>query len=261
MDETPKIVKWPFWVVDLLLMGTAVLIWTEARRPLGAMEAVAIAFCVAAGGFLACVPFVLNYRAVARLAEISGLAGVIEPVRNLPQLAEQISEATGRWHSVQDSADRTCAAANGIVEKVTAEARALAEFMQKVNDSEKSTLRLEVEKLRRVEGEWLQAQVRVMDHVYALYLGAVRSGQPRLVEQLSNFQNACRDSGRRVGLAPFLAETGEPFDPERHQSAAEGDPPAEARVAETLATGYTFQGRILRRVLVRLESRSLTDAS
>jgi molecular chaperone GrpE (heat shock protein) len=93
--------------------------------------------------------------------------------------------------------------------------------------------------------------------VHALHNAALRSGQPRIIEQISNFQSACRDTARRVGLLPFLAQTDEPFDAQRHQW-VDGDgqpkpPPDGARIADTIATGYTFQGRLLRPALVRLQ--------
>ena len=95
--------------------------------------------------------------------------------------------------------------------------------------------------------------MRTLDHVYALHQAAVRSGQPGLIEQLGAFQNACRDAARRVGLTPYAAGPGEVFDGQRHQ-VSDGDPKpsAEAVIHETLATGYTFQGRLVRPALVRL---------
>src|ERR1041384_164055 len=141
-----------------------------------------------------------------------------------------------------------------------AEVQAFTEFMQRVNDSEKATLRLEAEKLRRAEADWLQVLVRLLDHVYALHLGAVRSGQPQLIDQLTNFQNACRDAVRRVGLTPFVGEPSEPFDGQRHRPFdGEELPPAGAKITETVATGYTFQGRLLRPALVRLQNGAPAD--
>ena len=127
-----------------------------------------------------------------------------------------------------------------------------------MNDNEKAALRLEVEKLHRGEVEWLQVLVRILDHVFALNAAAARSGQPRLAEQITQFQNACRDAARRIGLMPFAAAPDEPFDAERHQAVdMESEPPAEAVVAETVGAGFTFQGRLLRPALVRLrEARS-----
>jgi molecular chaperone GrpE (heat shock protein) len=125
--------------------------------------------------------------------------------------------------------------------------------MQKMNDSEKSALRLETEKFRRGEAEWLQVLMRILDHVFVLHAAAARSGQPKLAEQITSFQNACRDAARRIGLVPFIAEPEEPFNSERHQSVGtEEKPSADAVVAETVGAGFTFQGRLLRPALVRL---------
>ena len=62
---------------------------------------------------------------------------------------------------------------------MAAEAKAFTEFMQKANDSEKAMLRLETDKLKRAESEWVHVLVRMLDHVYALHIGAMRSGQPK----------------------------------------------------------------------------------
>jgi len=162
---------------------------------------------------------------------------------------------------VQEHANRAVNSAREISDRITAEARSFAEFMQKANDTEKSALRLEVEKLRRSENQWLQILVHLLDHVYALYQAGVRSGQPNLQAQLGQFQDACRDIARRVGLTPFEAEANEPFDAEKHQ-VADGQPPAapEALVAHTLATGYTFQGQLLRHSLVALHNPDAESA-
>ncbi|PYK65771.1 MAG: nucleotide exchange factor GrpE [Verrucomicrobia bacterium] len=91
-------------------------------------------------------------------------------------------------------------------------------------------------------------------HIYALYQAAVRSGQSNLVEQLGLFQDSCRDVARRVGLVPFTAIPGESYDSKLHQLADSGAvPAAEARVAETVANGYSFQGQLVRPALVTLQ--------
>jgi hypothetical protein len=131
-----------------------------------------------------------------------------------------------------------------------------------MNDSEKATLRLEVGKLHRGEAEWLQVLVRILDHVFALHTAAVHSGQARLAEQIAHFQDACRDAAHRVGVASFVAEPDEPFNPDRHQALdAKSKPPADAAVAETVGVGYTFQGRLLRPALVRLRGANVTAAT
>jgi molecular chaperone GrpE (heat shock protein) len=76
-----------------------------------------------------------------------------------------------------------------------------------------------------------------------------------LIEQLGNFQNACREAARRVGLTPFVASPAEPFDKQRHQLVDGNAVPQDGgKVAETVAAGYTFQGRLLRPAIVQLEN-------
>jgi molecular chaperone GrpE (heat shock protein) len=249
----PQLPKWPFYLGDGLLLGAAYFIWHQTQLTMGHWELCLAVLCIGAGALLGIAPALLEYRARLKLAEAGALTTVVSQIQNLESIAGQISGATGRWQEAQEQADRTAAAARDIAERMTAEVKAFTEFMQRANDSEKATLRLEVDKLRRAEGDWLQVLVRLLDHVYALNQGARRSGQPTLIEQLSHFQNACRDAARRVGLTPFTANEAEPFDAQRHQWVeGEAKPPADATVAETIATGYTFQGKMLRPALVRL---------
>jgi len=194
-----------------------------------------------------------------KLAEAGALTTVVAQLRDLESIAGQISGATGKWQEAQEQADKTAKVARDIAERMTAEVKAFTEFLQRANDTERATLRLEVEKLRRGENEWLQVLVRILDHVYALNQGALLSGQPTLIEQLRRFQDACRDAARRVGLTPFTASEAEPFDPQRHQLVEPAaKPPAGATVTETIATGYTFQGKMLRPALVRLRDPGTT---
>lgn len=257
--NAPKISKWPFFAGDALLVCTALLVYVQAKLPLGTVELSLMAGCIVLGAALSVAPFVLEYQALVRIVDTQALKAMVSQVQNIEQVAEQIGNATARWQNAQDAADKTAATARTIAEKMAAEVKAFTEFMQKLNDSEKNTMRLEVEKFRRGEQEWLQVVVRMLDHVHALHAGAVRSGQPNLIEQLTHFQNACREAARRVGLIPFSASPAERFDPERHQEfEGDGKTAAGAEIVEMIATGYTFQGRMLRPTLVRLKNGAVT---
>jgi molecular chaperone GrpE (heat shock protein) len=257
----PTVPKWPFFLGDGCMLALAWFIHWESRLPLSAFTIGAIIVCVALGAFLAIIPFLLEYRISLRLLETEALTDVVTQVKNLDDIAAQIKFATGQWQTVQDHSAKTVAAATTIGEKMTAEARAFAESMQKANDAEKANLRLEVDKLRRAEAEWLQVIVRMLDHTYALYSAAVRSGKSSLKEQLAQFQSAQRDAARRVGLAVFLAEPGEAFDAAKHQTSNKEAPPEGATIEGTLATGYTFRGQQIRPALVSFESAaSLKEA-
>jgi len=250
-----KVPKWPFIAVYAVMLGFAYIFILRAPQSVHHWEVAAA--CIAFGAVLSLVPFYLDYRAMEKALEVNALGAVAEKIQQLEKLSDQINSATNHWaiiqETVQTESGKTAAIAKDIADKMTEEVRRFSEFMQKMNDNEKSTLRLEVEKLHRSEGEWLQNLVRVMDHIFALHTGAVRTGDQRFIEPISNFQNACRDTVRRLGLTPYVAEPDELFDAERHQVAGKQEGiPNGAVVSETIGAGYTFQGKLLRPALVRL---------
>src|SRR5438876_11806732 len=120
--------------------------------------------CVGAGGWLCVVPFLAEHRAAAKVAESDTLSTAVEQIKDVQAVGEQIAVATANWQMLQEQSARTAVAAREVAERITAEGHALAEFMQKANDSEKAHLRLEVDKLRRGEGGWLQNVARTLDH-------------------------------------------------------------------------------------------------
>jgi len=222
---------------------------------MGTWQILFVVVCVAGGACLGIMPFLLEYRLAQKLADARTLTSVLAQIKSIEQVAGQIGSATGRWQTVQEQADKTALLAKGISDRMGAEVKAFTDFLDKANDSERATLRLEVDKLRRAENDWLQVLVRIMDHVFALHAAAVRSGQPRVMEQVGHFQSACRDAVRRLGIVPYVAEPSETFDEKRHQLAeVNAKAPPGALVEETVATGYLFQGRQIRPALVRLKA-------
>jgi molecular chaperone GrpE (heat shock protein) len=252
-----KVPKWIFLIGDALLLALAYFIVWKSPHPIAKWEIIACFASAALGTVVGALPFILDYRAMGKLIEVNALGAVAEKIQNLEKLAGQISSATNQWAGVQEivqgNSDKTVAATKEIADRMAEEIRQFSEFMKKMNDSERATLRLEVEKMRRGELEWLQVLVTILDHVFALHTAAMRSGDVKFAAPITTFQNACRDTARRLGLTPFAAEPNEPFDAERHQIAGSKEtPPAGAVVAETMGSGYTFQGRLLRPALVRL---------
>lgn len=246
---------------DALLLGLAWMIFAHSPTPMGRWEILAYVICVGLGACLMVTPFVLEYRALMKIAEADRLKTAVLQIQNLEIIGRQITNATSNWQSAHELSTKNVESARQLGEAVTSGARAFSEFIQKVNDSEKNHLRLEVEKLKRGESDWLQVLVHIMDHIYAVYLASTRSRQPGLTEQLGNFQNACRDVARRVGLVPFVSAAGEAFNPKAHQLPDTTTAPEGARVGETLATGYTYQGKLLRPALVTLGTGPVIEDS
>lgn len=248
----PELAKWPFYLGSVLLLGLAGYIAAQSPRPLNLTLYALVVSAVAIGALLVVTPFVLEYRAALKASENDQLADAVAQIEKLQSLGKQITSATAQWQDVQSAAGKTAASAKEIADQIAAEVANFTEFMKQANDTEKSALKLEVDKARRSEGEWLQIVVRLLDHIFALQQAASRSAQPAVAEQLGNFQNACREVVRRVGLLPVATEANEPFDAERHQLIEGKTAPAAAVVGEMIAPGYTYQGRLLRPALVKL---------
>jgi molecular chaperone GrpE (heat shock protein) len=251
----------PFILADILLLAAGGLIFQHSSRPMTSFEIGGLAFCVALGAGFSVWPFVLRHRADLKLLETTALQNALTQIQNLEQLARQIAAATGQWQTAQEYALKTVNAAREISDQMAGQKQEFFAFVEKANDAERNRLRLEVEKLRRAEGDWLRVLAQVFDHIYALYSAAVRSGQPHLIEQLGSFQNACREAARRIGLTALTIAPGTPFDPNLHNLAdANTAAPPGACVAETLATGFTYQGQLVRPPLVSLQAAASDSA-
>ncbi|MEW6303908.1 MAG: nucleotide exchange factor GrpE [Verrucomicrobiota bacterium] len=255
----PRIAKWPFLVGDLTLLAAAGFAVKQTAVP---FDFRLIALCVAAvaiGAILGVVPFLAEYRAAVKLAESQNLVSTVAQIQNLESVGQQIATTGAKLHSVIDEANKAVTASDEIGRRMTDEARNFAEFMQKANDAEKAHLRLEADKLRRAESDWLQIVVRLLDYGFLLHQNLRRTGQPALIDEVTRFQNASRDVARRVGLIPFIATTGETFDSKKHQL-MEGAPAAAdgALIADTVAAGYTYQGQLIRPAVVVLTQSTST---
>jgi molecular chaperone GrpE (heat shock protein) len=253
VTEAPRVAKWPFLLGDLLLVALGVFVIFTASWPLSRWEVWPVAACFIAGAWLAIIPFVREHNAAVKLWEQANLAEAAQQIEHLTTVANQIAAATGQWQSVQETANKTVAAAAELTNRMTSESRAFSEFLQRSNDQEKQTLRLEVEKLRRNEGDFLQIKVHLLDHIYALFGAAVRSGQQGVIQQVGQLRAACFDTVRRIGLVAHEARPGDDFDPRAHQTPDGKEPEPGTKIAGTLACGYTYQGQPLRRILVALQ--------
>jgi molecular chaperone GrpE (heat shock protein) len=254
-DAKPPLPLWPFIVVDALFLGLAVLLLKCGHHPLTWQEAGLLILCGALGSWSFVTPFLRRNADEQALSQAKLLAEATGQIQKLDQLAGQISGATNQWLELQTHTTQAAESAKQVAERMEAEAKAFTEFMQRASETEKAHLRLEAEKLRRAEGERLQIIIHIMDHVFALFQAARRSGQPALLEQIGHFQKDCREATRRIGLVQTAGQEGEAYDPQLHQLPENISPVENAVVADTLAAGYTYQGQLLRRPLVALKER------
>jgi hypothetical protein len=110
----PKLSKWPFLLSDVLLLGLALLIFVQGKLPRSPWELLACTLCVAVGAGCGVLPFILEYRVLTKLILADRLADATAEIHKIERFAAQISNATSLWQNVQESADKTAAAAGAI---------------------------------------------------------------------------------------------------------------------------------------------------
>jgi hypothetical protein len=210
--------------------------------------------CVAAGAWIMVLPFLREFQAEADLTEARELAASVEKISSVDAVAKQIADATEQWLHVEDRANEINVTSKEIAGKINAEAREFTEFLQKANDTEKNHLRLEVDKLNRAQVDWVKVVTGMLDHVFALNQAGRQSGKEPLIKQLDNFQAACRNVARRVGVVTHEPKPEDGFDAEKHQLRdPEVEPEAEAKIIGIAAQGLSHQGQVLRKVVVVIE--------
>lgn len=249
---TPRLSKWPFVLGDLVLIGAASTIVLRSGPPLGLWQAALCLAAIGTGAYLITIPFLREYHALLQLAEADKLATSVGQIKDLERIKSQLGDTTAQWHTIQENSTKALASARELSEKMGREVDQFCAFLKKSNDGERNHLRLEVEKLRRSEADWLQVSVHLLDHIFALNKAAGRSGQPTLIAQLEQFQLACRDIVRRMGVVAFAPQAGEGFDERMHQLADPGGSAVAGQgIVEVLGPGYTYQGQLVRKALVR----------
>jgi len=252
LSEVPRTPKWPYLLADVVLVATAAAVAWKAAPVWTWKEIALVGGLTGLGAWIFIQPFQKDHEAAVKLFEQVNLASAAEKLSSLDKTAQQIAAATAQWQDIQSVSSKTVNAAGNIASQIAAEAKGFSEFLTRANDGEKATLRLEIEKLRRGEKDSLQVVIHLMDHCFALFQAATASGQPQLIQQIGNYRNACIDATRRVGILPYEAQAGEPFDSERHEIADGSKPPQGATVDRTIAWGYTFQGVGIRRIQVAI---------
>ena len=243
--------KWPFLFADAIFIGLGYWISTLIQGPAQPWQVISILVCALFGASFAIAPFYFEFKAEAKAIEIAQLTSVAKEVGNMKAVAKKISEASENWDSVQEASAQTAKLAEEIAEGIQASVKEHDAFMTKACTDELKTLRLEVEKFRRMETDWAKSLVSVLDLVYRLERSAAASGKKPFIKTTGIFQNHCRDEARRVGLVAFEAEQGAVFDPELH-AVPDGEkaPEDTAKIAETRLPGFRLQGQIIRKPLV-----------
>ena len=241
------------FLFDALLVGFGVYLVYRTPDPLASWQVAAVLAAFGIGAWIGVLPFLKEYDVAARLHEHSEMAEALNQLQDVSNLTTQVSVAASRLDQVQETCANTVASADAIAKRMHSEAKGFTEFMNRAEDTQKQGMRLEVDKLRRSEGELVQTVTMILDHTFALHQAGLRSGQENLIRQLGTFRNACIESTRRIGLVTHEAKPGDGFEDRVHQSIQDPVPSAGTPILGTIACGYTYQGQGIRRIVVALD--------
>lgn len=242
--------KWPFLMADIIFIGLGYWISTLIQGEPQSWQIISILVCAVLGAGFAVAPFYFEYRAEAKAVEIAQLTTVAKEIGKMEAVAQQIADASENWASVQSTSEQTAKLAEEIASGMAATVKDHDEFMANANTEELNTLKLEVNKLRRVEADWANTLMGVLDLVYRLEQSAQASGKEQFIQTMSQFQGQCREVARRVGLIAFEAEKGAAFNPDE-LALPEGEQAGDnASVTQTRLPGFRLQGKLVRKPLV-----------
>jgi molecular chaperone GrpE (heat shock protein) len=253
IPSAPKVIKWPFFVADFILVVVGSVIAWSVKWPPTPLLVLGMVASFISGAVILVYPFLREHAGAVKLWEQVNLAEAAQQLDQLVTVANRVVAAAQEWEGFQSNTQKLHQQSGHLVDRMAGEAKAFSEFLQRTDVQEKQALRFELEKVRRQEAEMLQVLVHLLDHVHALRQAGERSGQPQLAQQLANFRSACLETARRVGLLAFESEPGSRFDPHSHQTVDGREPSEGALIGSTVACGYTFQGQPVRRILVTLQ--------
>lgn len=246
--------KAPFVVTDLVLILTAIGILTFAQHPLSASAVWTITLLVASGAWIAVIPWILEHRAKSRLSELEGLTDVQESIRKMNTFSDGVNSALLSLSNIQQIAQASAERAAEAEEKIAQYGQDFEERISRAAQYEKSTFQLEIDKLRRIEKEWVASASGMLDHILALASAGIHSGKPEIAEQMKRFRAACLDIASRAGIQPYMPAPTEHYDPEKHTVPTDAPPPeTAARIIRVLAPGFLYQGQLTRKALILTE--------
>lgn len=252
--------KAPFVVTDLVLILTAVGILTFTQHPLSGSAIWTITLLVASGAWIAVTPWIMEQRSKTRLAELDGLKGVEESIQKMNSFSDGVNSALLSLSNVQEIAQASAKRAAEAEEKIAQYGQDFEERFTKAANYEKSALQLEIDKLKRIEKDWVSSASGMLDHILALASAGIHSGKPEIAEQMKRFRAACLDIASHAGIQPYMPAPTDLYDPEKHAVPPNAPTPAaEAKIARVLAPGFIYQGVMTRKAMILTEDMEFTQ--
>lgn len=251
--------KAPFVVTDLVLILTAIGILTFTQHPLSGSAVWTITLLVFSGAWIAVTPWIMEQRSKTKLSELEGLKGVEESIQKMNSFSDGVNSALLSLSNVQEIAQASAQRAAEAEEKIAQYGLDFEERFSKAANYEKSALQLEIDKLKRIEKDWVSSASGMLDHILALASAGIHSGKPEIAEQMKRFRAACLEIASHAGIQPYMPAPTDLYDPEKHAVPPNAPAPAAAaKISRVLAPGFLYQGVMTRKAMILTEEMEIT---
>ena len=259
-STTSSVNKMPFYVADAVLILASICILAFAQHPLSGSACWALAVILGCGAWIAILPWFQEYKNNAALSQLDGLRSVSECIQQMNTFSAGMNSAIASLANVQKMTEASARAASDAENKIVAHSQDFAERISKAVSYEKSSFQIEIDKLHRIENDWLSTGIGIMDHVLALTNAGIQSGKPEIIEQLRRFRGACLEFAARAGLQPFLPAPTDTYDPEKHVLPPNTPTPdPSTKISRVIAPGFNYQGQLVRKAMVLAENIEFTQ--
>ncbi|MBQ7589083.1 MAG: nucleotide exchange factor GrpE [Verrucomicrobia bacterium] len=259
-STTSSVSKMPFYVADAVLILAAICILAFAKHPLGGSACWALAIILGCGAWIAILPWFQENKNNAALSQLDGLRSVGECIQQMNTFSAGMNSAIASLANVQKMTEASARAASEAENKIVAHSQDFAERLSKAVSYEKSSLQMQIDKLRRAEDDWIHTGIGIMDHVLALSNAGIQSGKPEIAEQMRHFRGACLEFAARAGLQPFIPAPTDTYDPEKHILPPNTPTPEPGtRISRVLVPGFQYQGQLIRKAMILAENIEFTQ--
>lgn len=167
LPNEPRLNKFHFILIDLVFLGTAWLIASNAKNPFAPLPFVSAVSLVVLGGIALLIPFIADYAAECKEAANDERERLAEQTARLNAAAESLTRAASQIKSVEEAVHKAAHAAENLPYRMQEK---LAEFNEALGEKEnedREALERELDELRAANSDQLKALAEKIHRISA----------------------------------------------------------------------------------------------
>ena len=216
-----------------LLLALACFVAATAETPISALALSVVFGCVALGSALAALPYLLDFLATQRAAEIDFQQKLEVQNQRLLHAFDTLASTSGQLKSAHEAATRAVHTADTLPYRLQEKIAEFTNQLQQRDDEDKAAMAKELETLRDAEGQRLAALVSTIQSATKEFAAVEREARAALAEARREAAEAAPAIAAALGAATTRAEAALNQSATRAQNAIAA---TETRARETLAS-------------------------